>query len=89
MTIAGRVNALVIGITLVLALLVLGFTGIREFRNAEQQVLQQVAAVLPENPGLALDIYYGDKAGIASVLGKLLTASAISPRRCTTCPARQ
>ena len=78
MTIAGRVNALVIGITLVLALLVLGFTGIREFRNAEHQVLQQVAAVLPENPGLALDIHYGDKAGIASVLGKLLTASAIS-----------
>ena len=78
MTIAGRVNTLVIGITLVLAVLVCGFTAVREYRNAQHLVLQRVAALVPKNPGLQLDIYYQDRQGIAAVLGELLDSPGIS-----------
>jgi diguanylate cyclase (GGDEF)-like protein len=77
-TIAGRVNTLVIGITLVLAVLVCGFTALREYRNAQDLALQQVEALLPKYPGLQLDLYYQDRQGIAGVLGELLEVPGIA-----------
>jgi diguanylate cyclase (GGDEF)-like protein len=77
-TIAGRVNTLVIGITLVLAVLVCGFTAVREYRNAQDLVLQRVEALVPKYPGLQLDIYYQDRQGIAGVLGELLDSPGVS-----------
>jgi len=77
-TLAGRVNALVIVITLVLAVLVSGFTAVREYRNARDKATQGVDAMVPKYPGLQLDIYYRDKEGIAEVLGELLEFPGIS-----------
>lgn len=78
MTIAGRVNTLVIGITLVLAVLASGFTAMREYRNAQDLVLQRVEALLPQNPGLQLDIYSRDKEAIGRVLGQLLESPGVA-----------
>ncbi len=78
MTIAGRVNALVITVALILGLLVTGFTALREYRHNREMLLDAVAALVPEHPDLQLYVYYRDVGGMGAVLDRLFEFPAVS-----------
>lgn len=78
MTIAGRINALVIAATLSLGMLATGFTAVLEYRNERALLRDGIAAVIPKNPDLQVYMYYRDTTGIARVLEQFLQLSAVA-----------
>jgi GGDEF domain-containing protein/HAMP domain-containing protein len=77
MTIAGKINALVIGIVVTLGCLVTGFTAHREYRVERDRLVEAAAAQVLNRQNLQLTIYNRDEARLAHVLDGLLESPAI------------
>jgi diguanylate cyclase (GGDEF)-like protein len=77
-TIAGRINVLVLAVTVSLGLLATGFTAVREYRNERELLRDGIAAVIPTSPDLQVYMYSQDIPGIGRVLEKFLQFPAVS-----------
>ena len=58
MTIAGRINALVIAITLTLGVMITVFTAVREYRGERELLVDNLVSLVPGQPDLQVYIYY-------------------------------
>jgi len=78
MTIAGKINALVLAITAFLGALATGFLADREFRIQRDTVVEQTLALAAGLPELQVDLYFQDKAGVDRSLRRFLEPSPVS-----------
>ena len=78
MTIAGKINALVLAITIFLGVMATGFTAQREYRSQLDQVIEQSQALLAGLPDLQVDIYFRNRANLVGTAERFLAPPAIS-----------
>ena len=78
MTIAGKINALVLAITAFLGALASGFLADREFRLQRDTVVEQTRALVASLPELQVDMYFQDKAGVDQSLQRFLEPFPVS-----------
>jgi hypothetical protein len=78
MTIAGKINALVLAITAFLGALATGFLADREFRIQRDTVVEQTLSLAEGLPELQVDLYFQDKAGMDRSLRRFLEPSPVS-----------
>ena len=78
MTIASKINTLVITVMVVLGCLVTAFITQHEYRGEHERILKDAAAKLLGQPDLQLHIYYRDKEKLTEALGGFLEAPAVS-----------
>ncbi len=72
MTIASKINVLVIGIAVFLGCLVAGFAVEREYGFAREQLLEQGEARVLSHPDLQVHIYYRDNGRLGTLLEEFL-----------------
>ena len=77
MTIAGRINLLVVGICLFLALLVTGFAANREYMIQRDRLIELAAARVLSQPELQLHIYFRDADKLRTVMDTYLADMAV------------
>ena len=77
MTIAGRINVLVVSICLFLALLVTGFAMNREYMIQRDRLIELAAARVLSQPELQLHIYFRDTAKLRTVMDAYLGDGAV------------
>ena len=75
MTVAGKINALVISIAVIAGCLVTAHTLQREYTAARDQLLEQSAAQVSSQPLLQVAIYYRDRPALQEVLQGFIAAS--------------
>ena len=78
MTIAGKINALVIVVTLVLGSLATAFTAFREYRAERDLVMEQTVLLLSGSPHLQVDIYFRNARKLDQTLGSFLQPAPVS-----------
>jgi diguanylate cyclase (GGDEF)-like protein len=78
MTIAGKINLLVIAMALSMALLLAGFVINREYLIAREQFVEAAEARVQSRPDLQLDIYFHHQARLAEMLDAFLEAGSVS-----------
>ncbi|KAA1194432.1 EAL domain-containing protein [Pseudohalioglobus sediminis] len=77
MTIAAKINALVIAIVISMSLLVSGFASIREYRLERDRLLTQLVDEATGRPDVALYLFFDARDALASSLGGLLEHPAV------------
>ncbi len=77
MTIAGKINVLVIGITVAMGLLVAGLTAMREYHVQREKLFADIATTVTNQPDLQPSIYYGNEANLARSLDRLLEPAPV------------
>ena len=78
MTIAGKINALVLAITIFLGVMATGFTAQREYRSQLDQVIEQSQALLTGLPDLQVDMYFRNTANLVGTAERFLAQPPIS-----------
>ncbi|TDG15021.1 EAL domain-containing protein [Seongchinamella unica] len=78
MTIAGRINALVIAILLSMSLLVSGFASVREYRLERDRLLTQLREEATHRPDLAFYLYFDNQQALASTLARLIEPPSVA-----------
>ena len=78
MTIAGRINALVVAILVSMTLLVSGFASVREYRLERDRLLAQLRDEATRRPDLAFYLYFGNMEALASSLARLIEPPPVS-----------
>ncbi len=78
MTIAGKINALVLAITVVLGALATGFTAVREFRIERDLAVDRTVALAASLPQLQVDVYLHKTADLDDSLGLFLEPPPVS-----------
>jgi diguanylate cyclase (GGDEF)-like protein len=78
MTIAGKINALVIVVTGLLSILLTGFTAVREYRSERDQLIDAMEGRLASQPDLQMNIYYLDMAKLERALDGYLESAAVA-----------
>jgi len=78
MTIAGKINALVLVITAFLGVLATGFMAVREFRIERDLAIDRTVALASNLPQLQVDIYFQDTAGLDRSLDHFLEPPPVS-----------
>ena len=75
MTVAGKINTLVISIAAIAGCLLVAHTIQSEYRSELTRVVEQSSAAVQAQPNLQLDIYYDDSAALKRALDNLLSLS--------------
>ena len=75
MTVAGKINALILAIAILAGLLLTATASVREFYNLRDSLAQQSFDRVQGQPQLPLAIYFGDKAEQETVLQDLVNSS--------------
>lgn len=78
MTIAGRINALVIAITLTLGTLITVFTAVREYRGERELLVENLISLVPGQPDLQVYIYFREMNRLNRALDRFLENPAVS-----------
>lgn len=78
MTIAGRINALVIAITLTLGVMMTVFTAVREYRGERELLLDSLVSLVPGQPDLQVYIYYREMNRLNRALDRFLEYPPVS-----------
>ena len=78
MTIAGKINALVLVITVFLAVLATGFTAQREYHSRLDHVIEQSIALLAGLPDLQVDMYFRKTEKLDKTVARFLAPEAVS-----------
>ena len=78
MTIAGKINALVLAITMFLGVMATGFTAQREYRSQLDQVIERSIALLAGLPDLQVDVYFRNRENLVRTAERFLQPEAIS-----------
>ena len=78
MTITGKINALVLAITVFLSILATGFTAHREYTGQLEQIIAQSESLLAGLPDLQVDIYFRDIEKLERTAERFLAPPAIS-----------
>ncbi|MBP6683497.1 MAG: EAL domain-containing protein [Halioglobus sp.] len=78
MTIAGKINALVLAITVFLGVLATGFLADREFRIQRDAVIERTLALAAGQPELQVHLYFQDTAGVDRSLRRFLEPLPVS-----------
>ena len=78
MTIAGKINALVLVVTGVLALFATGITAVREYKSERDLVVEKTADLVANLDDLQVDIYFADIAALEDSLDRFLEPAAVS-----------
>lgn len=78
MTIAERINALVIAILLSMTLLVSGFASVREYRLERDRLLTQLEDEATRRPDLAFHLYFDNQPALEITLARLIEPPAVS-----------
>ena len=78
MTIAGKINALVLVITALLGTMAAGFTAVREFRLERDLVVDKTVALVSSQPDLQADIYFRDMGKLQQTLGRFLQPQPVA-----------
>ncbi|MEH6585436.1 MAG: EAL domain-containing protein [Halioglobus sp.] len=72
MTIAGRINTMVVAIVISMTLLVSGFASVREYRLERDRLLDQLTDEASRRPDLALYLYFENEQALRSSLQRLI-----------------
>ncbi|MEZ5502021.1 MAG: hypothetical protein R3E50_04955 [Halioglobus sp.] len=75
MTIAGKVNALVLAIAIAAGCILSATTFVREFAQARERLLQQASDRVASQPQLQVDIYFHDEPELRATLQAFLKLS--------------
>jgi diguanylate cyclase (GGDEF)-like protein len=78
MTIAGKINALVLVVTGLLALVATGITAVREYRSERDILIERTADLVSNLADLQVDIYYRNTAALNESLERFLEPAAVS-----------
>jgi diguanylate cyclase (GGDEF)-like protein len=78
MTIAGKINALVLAITIFLGVLATAFTAQREYRSHLTHVSERTVALLAGLPDLQVDIYFRDMNKLVQTAQRFLEPPSVS-----------
>lgn len=78
MTIAGKINTLVVVLVLGMSILLSALAGIRDYRIARDGLIDRLAREASQNRALPMYIQFGDRAGMAAVLEALRGNAAAS-----------
>lgn len=78
MTIAGRINALVVTILVSMTLLVSGFASVREYRLERDRLLAQLRDEATRRPDLAFYLYFDNQKALISSLARLIEPPPVS-----------
>lgn len=78
MTIAGKINALIIAITLVLGVMATGFTAVREYRGERDRIIDRTSGLIAGQPDLQADIYFRNMTRLNQSLGQLLEPTPVA-----------
>mgnify|MGYP003631350412 FL=1 len=78
MTIAGKINALVLAITMFLGVMATGFTAQREYRSQLDHVIGQSVALLTGLPDLQVDMYFRNTKNLERTAERFLAPEAVS-----------
>ena len=78
MTIAGKINALVLVVTGLLTLVATGITAVREYRSERDILIERSADLVSNLADLQVDIYYRNTAALDESLNRFLEPAAIS-----------
>ncbi len=71
MTIAGKINILVVALVLGMSALLSVLTGVRDYRLARDNLVNQLVHQVEQSRELPMFLQFGDRAGMASVLERL------------------
>ena len=78
MTIAGKINALILAITIFLGALATGVTAAREFRIERDAAIERTLALAAGLPELQVNLYFNDMAGVDRSLRRFLEPFPVS-----------
>ena len=78
MTIAGKINALVLAITIFLGMIATGFTAQREYRSHLSHVTERTLALLAGLPDLQVDIYFRDMGKLEQTALRFMEPPSVS-----------
>lgn len=78
MTIAGKINALVLVITMLLAAMATGFTAQREYHSRLDHVIDQSVTLLAGLPDLQVDMYFRKTENLHRTVARFLAPDAVS-----------
>lgn len=78
MTIAGRINALVIAITLTLGIMITVFTAVREYRGERELLVDNLVSLVPGQPDLQVYIYSREMNRLNRALDRFLEYPPVS-----------
>ena len=78
MTIAGRINALVIAILISMSVLVSGFASVREYRLERDRLFSQLQDEVTRRPDLAFYLYFDQRSALHNSLARLVDIPAVS-----------
>ncbi|MEE4144907.1 MAG: EAL domain-containing protein, partial [Halieaceae bacterium] len=78
MTIAGKINALVLVVTGILTIVATGITAVREYRSERDQLVERAANLVANLSDLQVDIYFGNTEALQLSLDRFLEPSAVS-----------
>ena len=78
MTIAGKINALVLVVTGFLALFATGITAVREYKSERDLLVEKTADLVANLDDLQVDIYFADTAALEDSLDRFLEPAAVS-----------
>jgi len=78
MTIAGKINALVLVVTGFLALFATGITAVREYKSERDLLVEKTADLVANLDDLQVDIYFADIAALEDSLDRFLEPAAVS-----------
>ncbi len=78
MTIAGKINALVLVVTGLLAVVATGITAVREFRSDRDLLIEKTSTLVSSLPDLQVDIYFGNKDRLQQSLDRFVESPAVS-----------
>ena len=75
MTVASKINALVIAIASVAGCLIVAYIFANEYRSSLDRIVEQSSATLTSRPNLQLDVYYRDTAALEKTLSDIAAKS--------------
>ena len=78
MTIAGKINALVLVVTGILALVATGITAVREYRSDRDLLIEKTSTLVSSLPDLQVDMYFGNKERLQEALDRFIEPPAVS-----------
>ncbi len=77
MTIAGKINALVLVVTGLLTVIATGITAVREYRSDRDMLVQRSADLVANLSGLQVDIYFGNAESLQDSLDRFIEPPAV------------
>ncbi len=78
MTIAGKINALVVALVLGVSVMLSGLVGVRDYRLARENLFDQVVTQADQSRELPMYLQFGEREGMAAVLDTLRENRTVS-----------